>query len=139
MNSTETNQPPKRRWYLTAWLGFVLIVNICAAVIYSLYFTPFAGVTQGATQGVNTIIGKIPFSSLIVASILFAVANILFIAALFRWQKWGFYGFVTVNLFWIVLNFSFGIGQAIFGLLEIILLYLFLIMGDDRKAWPHLK
>jgi hypothetical protein len=71
--------------------------------------------------------------------LLFAVADIIFVVALFRWQRWGFYGYVVTNVIVAALGLSFGYGKSILGLVGIAILYLALNIGGDRKAWPRLK
>lgn len=70
-----------------------------------------------------------------------AIANIVFAIALFKWRRWGFYGFIATAIVALITNLSIGlgIGQSIFGLIGIPLLYWVMNMGGANKAWPHLK
>jgi hypothetical protein len=70
-----------------------------------------------------------------------AIANIVFAIALFKWRRWGFYGFIVTATVALITNLSIGlgIGQSIFGLIGIPLLYWVMNMGGANKAWQHLK
>lgn len=107
----------------------MLIANAATAVI-----TPFsiAGMRQAGLQPSPVGIGVI---------VICAIANVAFAVALFRWQKWGFYGFIATSAIALITNLSLGlgIGQSLFGLIGIALLYWVLNMGGSNKAWPHLK
>ena len=60
-----------------------------------------------------------------------AIANIVFAIALFKWRRWGFYGFIATAIVALITNLSIGLG--------IPLLYWVMNMGGANKAWPHLK
>ena len=72
---------------------------------------------------------------------LMGVANVLFAVALFKWKKWGFYGFAAMGFVGLVLNLSIGIGivPALLGLSGFVLLFWTMQMGGERKAWLHLE
>ncbi len=69
------------------------------------------------------------------------VANIIFAIALFRWKKWGFFGFVATSVIALVTNLFLGLGiaQSLFGLVGIGILYWVLNMGGNNKGWPRLQ
>jgi hypothetical protein len=69
-----------------------------------------------------------------------AAANIIFVIALFRWRRWGFYGFVIVTGLAIGTNIYAGLGTALslLGILRVAFLYWVLNMGGGNKAWTRL-
>ena len=69
-----------------------------------------------------------------------AIANIIFALALFRWKKWGFYGFIGTSIVALITNLMLGlsIAASLFGLVGIAILYWVLNMGGENKAWPRL-
>jgi hypothetical protein len=72
---------------------------------------------------------------------LFPIANLVFIMALCKWRKWGFYGSLILAVVIFVLNLTNGIGIACsaLGLVGLVILFGVLNIGGDRKAWLHLK
>jgi hypothetical protein len=60
--------------------------------------------------------------------------------ALFRWKKWGFWGFCVSSVVAIVVNLSggLGIGSYLSGLIMIGLMYGVLQIGRENKGWPQL-
>ena len=127
--SLPAQQPPQRHGCLTAWLIFMLIANAATAIVTPL---SIAGMRQAGLQPSAIGIGVI---------VVCAIANIAFAIALFRWQRWGFYGFIATSAIALITNLSLGvgIGPSLFGLIGIALLYWVLNMGGTNKAWPHLK
>jgi hypothetical protein len=107
----------------------MIIANAATAIITPL---SISGMRQAGLQPSPIGIGVI---------VLCAIANIIFAIALFRWQRWGFYGFIATTAVAPIINLSFGIGigGSLFGLIGIVLLYWVLNMGGERKAWPRLK
>jgi hypothetical protein len=107
----------------------MLIANAATAIVTPL---SIAGMRQAGLQPSPIGIGVIVFC---------AIANIAFAVALFRWQRWGFYGFIATSAIALITNLSLGvgIGPSLFGLIGIALLYWVLNMGGTNKAWTHLK
>ena len=124
-----TQSPPPRHGCLTTWLILMLVANAATAIV-----TPFsvAGMRNAGLQPSPIGIGVI---------VICAIANIAFAIALFRWQKWGFYGFAVTTAIALITNLSLGvgIGRTVLGLIGIVLLYWVLNMGGTNKAWPYLK
>jgi len=69
------------------------------------------------------------------------IANIVFAVALFRWKKWGFFGFVGTSILALVINLRVGmhIGQILLGLLGVVILYGVLQIGQEKKGWTQLE
>jgi len=72
--------------------------------------------------------------------ILMGIFNLVCAIALFRWKKWGFWGFVASALvtFFLNLTIGLGLGSAFFGLLGVAILYGVLHIGKEEKGWSQL-
>lgn len=70
-----------------------------------------------------------------------SLLGVVFAIALFRWKKWGFWGFVAVASFNFILNLILGLGivASLPGLLGIALLYGVLHIGATNAGWPQLE
>lgn len=134
---TPTPTPPpaaplaegQRHGCLTTWLVLMIIANAA-----TLIMTPLS-VPSMRQAGLN------PSALGIGVIVICAVANIFFAIALFRWQRWGFYGFVATSAVALIANIAMGvgIGPSLFGLVGVALLFWVLNMGGAEKAWPRLR
>ncbi len=120
---------PTRHGCLTAWLIFMIVVNALTAIA-----TPFS-MSRLAQAGLH------PSMLLTAILVLCAVANIAFAVALLRFMKVGFYGFVATSVIALFVNLALGLGlgQVLFGLVGIAILYGVLNIGGPEKAWPRLR
>ena len=120
---------PPRHGCLTAWLIFIIVVSALSAIA-----TPIS-MSRLAQAGLH------PSPLVTIVLVLCALANIGFAIALFRFLKIGFYGFVVTAVIALVANLALGlgIGQAVFGLVGIAILYGVLNIGGPEKAWPRLR
>jgi hypothetical protein len=74
------------------------------------------------------------------AGVVACLLNIVFILALFAWQKWGFYGLVAMSALGFAMNLAAGLGaQAAVGLVGIVILFLVLQIGGERSTWKQLE
>ena len=124
------NLNKERHGCVTAWLIFIIVANSITAVLYL-----FAGDLVS-----NNIPGGISTSMMVLLGIL-GVANIVFAILLLSWNKIGFWGFLFVSIIALVinLNIGLGIGQSLFGLVGIAILFGVLqIKKDDVSAWDNL-
>ena len=66
--------------------------------------------------------------------------NLAAMIALFMWKKRGFWAFCATSIAAFGLNFVIGIGPgtALFGLLGIVVLFVALQIGGEKKGWPQL-
>lgn len=124
----------ERHGCLTAYLAFILIVNF---LIFGFY-------------AVSVVFPLVPLSSFSFLTVdvktfflvvtVIQVFHITCIIALLRWKKWGFWGIVVVSLGMFGINLFVGldIGQSISGLFGMVLLWLILQIGGDKKGWSQL-
>jgi hypothetical protein len=120
---------PKRHGCLTTWLVIAIIANAGTVII-----TPFSvGKLREAGHQIST-----PMVAVIVAC---GVANLACAFGLMRWKKWGFYGFALTTFVALLANIAMGtdLVQSAAGLIGIAVLYWVLNLGDENKAWPHLR
>lgn len=119
----------QRHGCLTAYLIFMIIASLLSSASYifasELIFSQFPDAPSWA--------GPV----LIVLGLL----NIVLAIALFMWKKWGFYGALALSVvtFFVNLAIGIGIGQALFGLIGIAILFGVLQIGDKNKGWPQLE
>jgi len=123
-------QRPPRHGCLTAFLIFLILVNVISVVMY-----------LAAGDTIRQALPDAP-SWISPALALLGVLNIVFAIALFQWKKWGFYGFIITSVIAVIINISIGMSvlQGILGLVGVAILFGVLqIGGDDQKAWNHLE
>ena len=127
-----TNQLPAgkhRHGCLTAYLVFMIIANSATALLYLF-----------GSEAIRRNAPNMPgwaFPVLIVAGIF----NLICAVALWRWKKWGFWGFVVSALVAFAVNLSIGVepGFALLGLVGLGILYGVLHIGSEDKGWPQLE
>lgn len=121
--------PSERHGCLTAWLILMIVANAVTAVM-----TPLS---VSSIRQAGIAITPVGIAVVVVC----AIANIICAIALFRWQRWGFYGFIVTSAIALLNNLSsgLGLGRSISGLVGLGLLFLVLHLGGERKAWRRLK
>ncbi len=114
----------ERSQALKAWLTLVLIANGIMAIIYTFLWL-FLKIYDPARGG-----WALPALALV------AALTVLFIVAVFKWKKWGLYGFAFTTLLAIGINSQIGVSNlsSVFGLLGISVLWYFI-----RPYWPHME
>jgi hypothetical protein len=125
------NVAKQRHGCVTAWLVLMIIANSLSAVI-SLFASEM--ITENLPGDVST--------SMIILLGILGIANIIFSVMLFQWKKFGFWGFIitSIGAFIINLSIGLGIGQSLFGLVSIAILYGILqIKKDNIPAWDNLE
>jgi hypothetical protein len=126
-----TNLTKQRHGCVTAWLVLLIFTNSLVALLYLL----------GGDNISKRLPGGISNNILILLAIL-GILNVGCSVMLFQWKKLGFWGFVLTSIcaFVINLNVGLGIGQSIFGLVGIAVLYGVLqIKKDNHSAWTNLE
>jgi len=123
------NVEKQRHGFLTAWLVILIAGNSLAIVTNLLAVLAFKQDFQIDSGWV--------FMVLVVGGVL----NIFFAIALFRWEKWGFYGFIATTILAFLVSSSFGASrfQAYCGLIGLAVLFAALQSGNGNKAWKQLE
>src|ERR1700692_2076147 len=118
----------KRHGCLTTYLVVMIIANSFTALLY--FF------------GAEAIKQRIPNMPNWAFPVLIAVAvvNLLCAFALFRWKKWGFWGFAISTGIVLAVNLAIGlsVASAIGGFVGVAVLYGVLHIGKENKGWPQL-
>lgn len=124
MTTTPPNLPKSRHGCLTAYLVFMIVANSAVSLVYLL-------------AGSN--LPQMPYWSFPVLAAL-GVFNVICAVALFKWKRWGFWGFVASGLCAAIVNILIGLKPAsvVGGLLGIAVLYGVLHLGKGNKGWPQL-
>lgn len=123
------NKQKKRHWSLTTWLVLMLIGNSLAVLTYMF-----------DSSNVRQYYPTAPswaFPALTLGGIL----NIVFLIALFRWKKWGFWGSVAIYPLGFIVNLQVGVdvGQLLVGMSGLAILFGVLHIGKENKGWPQLE
>jgi hypothetical protein len=129
--NNDLNVSKLRHGCLTAWLVLVIVVNSLTAFV--LLFKS------------EIITNSLPYdvsSAMIILLGISGIANVIFSIMLFKWKKIGFWGFVFTSLgvLFINLNIGLSIGQSLFGLVAVIILYGILhIKREGVTGWSNLE
>jgi hypothetical protein len=122
-----------RHGCLTAWLVLMIIANTLTALSYVF-------LTLILSKTVHSPRPHTPAWALSVLTV-GCIANIVFAVALFRWKRWGFFGFLGTAILALVVNLRIGIKPAMvmIGVCGIMILYAVLQIGGDKKGWDQLE
>lgn len=117
-----------RHGCLTAWLVLMLVANAASALMYTFGSENIRGAMPGVPGWAFPVL------------IAFSIFNLACAIALFRWQKWGFWGFCASGVAALAINLYIGIPPvtAFTGLIGLALLFGVLQIGKDNKGWPQL-
>ncbi|MFH1051234.1 MAG: hypothetical protein V1779_09955 [bacterium] len=120
----------QRHGCVTAWLILMIIANSLVAILYL-----FNGemISQNLPGGIS--------NSMLILLAIIGICNVVFSVFLFQWKKWAFWGFIISSLVSFIINLTIGIGigQSVFGLVGIAILYGVLqIKKDNVSAWSNL-
>lgn len=109
---------------LSAWLTLVLIANGLTAFVYSLFWL-FIKIYDPGRGG-----WALP------ALAVMAALTVIFIIAVFKWKKWGLYGFAFTTLVSVGINSQIGVNQlySVFGLIGVAVLWYFI-----RPYWANME
>ncbi|HSI61562.1 MAG TPA: hypothetical protein VLE43_00550 [Candidatus Saccharimonadia bacterium] len=118
-----------RHAFLTFWLLFMLVANVAGlmAVPRTIMVYQNAGVPNSAT--------------LLSVQGWCMGFNILFTLAIFRWWKWGFYGFIPSTLVSLGINLYFGLQaeHTLLGFMGVFVLFWALRLDDTDSAWKRMR
>jgi hypothetical protein len=123
------NEGKQRHGCLTTWLVLMIIANSLTAVMYLF-----------ASDAIRKNLPNAPvwvFPILAVGGIF----NVVCAIALFRWKKWGFFGFVATTILAFIFNLMIGLNivQVILGLVGLAIMYWVLQIGKEKKGWTQLE
>lgn len=123
--------PPQRHGCVTAWLVLIIAANSLAALVY---FFATDLVTRNLPHEVST--------TMIMLLGGLGIANVVFAFLLLRWKKIGFWGFAISAVATLAINLSIGlgIGQSLFGLVGVVVLFGILqIKQGNASTWQNLE
>jgi len=121
----------QRHGCVTAWLILMIIANSLTAILY-LFASEM--ITKNLPGDVST--------PMIILLGIIGIGNVIFSVLLFQWKKFGFWGFIVTSIGALIINLTIGlgIGQSLFGLVGIAVLYGVLqIKKDNVTAWENLE
>ena len=126
-NPTPPPSLKQRHGCLTAWLTLMIILN---SVFSFMYLASAVGAS-------STL--RIPTFALLLLSLV-GVANVACAIALFKWKKFGFYGFIATSAVAFIVNLSIGLGivPSLLGLGGVGMLYGILHIGKEQAGWGQL-
>ena len=121
------SEQKQRHGCLTTVLVLMIVTNSATALMYLLGRSAFKQ-SLGMPSWVLVVMGVL------------ASFNLACAIALFKWKKWGFWGFIASCIVALFVNISAGIvlGQSLLGPIGIALLYGVLHIGKENKGWPQL-
>jgi hypothetical protein len=125
----EMGEEKQRHGCLTAWLVLMIVANAATAVLYLIAGAAFRQKLPNAPDWVLPVL------------IGMGVVNVVCAVGLFRWKKWGFYGFLVTSVMAFAVNLMLGLGiaRALLGLVGVAILYGVLQIGTENKGWPQLE
>ena len=127
----EEMESKQRHGCLTAWLVLSIVLNSLLAIVYL-----FAGdiINKNLPHGIST--------PMLISLALLGTANVVFAVLLLQWKKLGFWGFIGTSILALIINLNIGlaVGQSLFGLVGIAILYGVLqIKNNDVSGWDNLQ
>ena len=114
---------------LTAFLTIGIVANAAASLL-NLLGGPLA---RQFPLDTPTWIPPVLYAS--------GVFNIICFVAIFQWYKWGFFGYWVSSIVIFVVNLVLGSSflQAAIPLVGVVILFIVLQLGGDRKGWSQLE
>lgn len=121
----------QRHGCVTTWLILMIVINSLTAITYL-----FAGetISQNLPGGIS--------NTILMLLALMGICNVIFSIMLLKWKIFGFWGFLVTSIAALTINLSngIGVGQSLFGLLGIFILYgVFQIKKKGITAWSNLE
>jgi hypothetical protein len=128
IDTTATGSNKKRHGCLAAWLIFMIILNSIFSLVYVF---GSALIRESYPTAPGWVFGVLTLS---------CIFNLACSIALYKWKKWGFWGFAVTTIigFWLNEMLGVGIVQKILGFGGICMLYGVLQIGKANKGWPQL-
>lgn len=119
-----TERQRKKGGCLTTLLVFLIVAYALGALSSFIAAPLFQGAIPGYTAGSGIIVGVI------------YILAIIFLIALWRFKKWGFYGYLAVTIISIIIGLYLhsGIASALMAIIFPIMLFLLI-----RPIWSNLE
>lgn len=116
----EEQSPKKRGFWLSAFLIFMFIANPLTA------FTYFSN-----PEAIIQVYPKVTIGMLYFMGVM-AIVNVVLAAGIWRWKKWGVYGFycVVATAFCINLYVGLGLAGSLMGLMGAVIIFI-----TTKKRW----
>ena len=123
------NQAKHRHGCATAFLVLMIVANSLIALFYVF----------GGSLAARTFRGSASWGLPILLFV--AVLEVVSAIALWRWKKWGFFGFMILAVVAFIVNLVIGFSflQCAFGLVGPAILYWTLQMGKEKNTWRQLE
>ncbi len=124
-------QVRERHPSLTAWLALLVMANGFSAFMYVFMWVSLLLIKSSANS-VSQINPLLPVQAAT------GVASLVFIYAVYKWKKWGVFGFAITTLISFALNMKIGVNNlaALFGLIGItVLVYLVRPYWDQMDSF----
>ncbi|HDL00987.1 MAG TPA: hypothetical protein ENH23_01980 [candidate division Zixibacteria bacterium] len=121
-----------RHGCLAAWLVLIIILNSTFALIILLASIDVLGKYKLAS-GIPDLVFAVMIGC--------ALFNLVCAMVLFKWKKWGFWGYLASNIVTIFVSIPFRINTGQLFLVSLIgvgLLYGVLHIGKENKGWSQL-
>jgi hypothetical protein len=131
------SEPKQRHGCLTAFLVVLITGSIFSLGSY-LY-----DILSGSYQSYISEL-QIPLYSFILTLVLLFL-NILWLIAIYKWKKWGFWAFVITGVASIIISiiyrptFTSLVQSFLINVIGIGMLYGVLHIGKENKGWPQLE
>ena len=124
-----TDQPKQRHGCLTAYLILMIIANSLTSLVYLV-----------GGQSLRQQFPQMPTWAIPVLAAL-GLVNLTCAIALWRWKKWGFFGFIGSSLAAFVINLMVGISiyHALIGVIGFVILFGVLHIGKEKNGWNQLE
>ena len=130
-NNRNLNAKKQRHGCVTTWLILMIIINSLSSIIY-FFASDFV---------VESLSGDVSTPMIVLLGII-GIANVVFSVLLLQWKKNGFWGFIVTSIAALIINLylGLGIGQSVFGMVGMAILYGVLQMKkNDVTAWDNLE
>ncbi len=121
-----------RHWLLTTWL-VVLIFFALIKAWYDFAYMPY---------DIRAHFPNLPLWYAYSLGVL-SLANILCVYGIFKWSIWGFWGYCLFKIIELYLKLTFNVEKStvnvvITEIILVVILYFFLNIGGEKKAWKQL-
>lgn len=121
--------------------GYVLGYLFTLVVFYTLtlIFNVYAMTDEQTAQRLRVVL-KVPDAAMALVTICAAV-DLLWIVAIFFWQRLGFYGFLVTSVVMFLghLQVKTPVGQAVLALVPVAILFFLLQLGTPRSTWSQMR